>query len=69
MDNPDKLTDWVAVLISSVVALTTWAIIVHQYVTTGELDSTLMAVGGLFILLSAITLFGVEKINKALELR
>ena len=67
--NPDKATDWAAVVLSTVIAVSVWGIIVHQYLTTGQLSGELMAVGGLFVFLAAITLFGVEKVNKALEFK
>lgn len=67
--NPDKATDWVAVLISSVVALSTWGVLLHKYITTGELSGPMLAAGGLFVLLATLTLFGVEKVTKAIELK
>lgn len=66
--NPDRATDWIAVVLSTVVALSVWGIIVHQYITTNTLSRGLMTVGGLFVLLAVATLYGVEKTQKVLKI-
>lgn len=66
--DPDKTTDYAAVIVSIIVALSLWGVLLYRYATTGELSTVTMSVAALFVALAVITLFGVEKVNKALDI-
>lgn len=70
--DPDTATDWIAISLSTVVAVTLWALFVYEYAVVngfGEVNPWILGLAGVFTLLAVITLFGYEKVEKALEIK
>lgn len=65
----DRKTDIIATVVSTVVACSIWGLFLYEYLTPGDVPGWLMAIAVLFTFLAVITLFGVEKVRKAIELR
>lgn len=70
--SPDKATDYIAIALSTVVCASLWGLFMYEYLVlepVGEVPNWLMFSAMLFTLVAAISLFGYEKVSKALELR
>ena len=70
--SPDRITDYIAIALSTVVCASLWGLFLYEYLALepiGEVPNWLMYAAMLFTLVAAISLFGYEKVNKALELR
>lgn len=65
----DRKTDLIAVIVSTIVAVSLWGLFLFEYITQGQVPSWLMAIVVLFTFLAVITLFGVEKVRQAIEMR
>lgn len=69
---PDQATDYIAIILSTVVCASLWGLFLYEYLVlapVGEVPNWLMYAAMLFTLVAAISLFGYEKVNKALKLR
>jgi len=70
--DPDKLTDYVAIFISTGVTVSIWGLFLYDYLylpPIGAVPSWLMYAAIVMTLVSAITLFGFEKVSKAIDLK
>lgn len=65
----DRKTDIIATVLSTLVGVSVWALFLYEYLTPGDVPAWLLGMAVLLILVAVITLFGVEKVRKALELR
>lgn len=66
--DPDRLTDYTAVVISAIATLWVIGLATHMYLTDGQITSQIMYLIGGLVLISIGTLFGVEKLKKVLNL-
>lgn len=66
-DDPDVLTDYLAAAVAVVVLAIVLGITLHQYLTTGEIETEFLYTLLGLTAVSAILLFGAEKVAKALE--
>lgn len=67
----DAVTDWAAIVLSTLVALSLWVLFIYEYAFIGEFGEVnhwLMLTAGVFSVLAALTLFGHQKVAQALEL-
>jgi len=70
--SPDRITDYIAIVLSTIVCASLWGLFLYEYLVltpVGEVPNWLMYAAMLFTLVAAISLFGYEKVSKALELR
>ena len=70
--NPDRATDWIAIALSTFVCGSLWGLFLWEYLyldPAGEVSAWLMYAAVGMTAVAAITLFGSEKVRKAIELR
>ena len=70
--NPDRATDWIAIALSTVVCGSLWGLFLWEYLyldPAGEVSPWLMYAAVGMTAVASITLFGYEKVRKAIELR
>lgn len=63
-----KATDYAALAIAVVVAVSTWALFVYEYLTNGPPPMWLTTFAVLSAALALLTLFGRERITEAMGL-
>lgn len=65
----DRVTDWIAIALSTIIAATLWAMFVAEWWGAGAVSAWLAGVAGLMTMLAVLTLFGAEKVRTAIKLR
>lgn len=72
LSDPDRATDWIAIGLSTIVCVSLWGLFIYEYAFIepfGEANQYMMMGALGLTAVAAITLFGYEKIRKAVELK
>lgn len=68
LNDPDRLGDYIAVALATIVNLIVLGIILHMYLTTGRIQTEFLYVLLGLTAVSSILLFGADKVDAAISI-